>query len=174
MVRVEPDNPQNMDVTVAGLCAQDGRILVVHEHASSRVVLNLPGGHIEAAESPEDAVVREVREETGLAFQPTHLLGCYIWTREHDGKRYLRIVYGGELDVAAGPAVPVTDPNIVASDWLSPTAILAAADDHRYPIVQRSIEDFLAGVREPRRSLRPFLPIPSHLDAVTRRASVLS
>ena len=166
---------QELDVTVAGLCERDGQILVVREHASGKVVLNLPGGHIEAGETPEQAVIREVREETGLVFKPRHLLGCYIWERPRDGKRYLRIVYNGATaDGPTGSLEPVVDPNIVAAEWLTVDAIAAAATDHRYPIVQRSVDDFLAGVRSPRRLVPPGVPLARSLDAVTAQALVIN
>jgi len=34
----------------------------------------VPGGHIELGETAEDAIVREVKEETGLDVRPTKLL----------------------------------------------------------------------------------------------------
>lgn len=37
----------------------------------------LPCGWIEVNESPAEAIVREVREETGLEVVPTHILGVY-------------------------------------------------------------------------------------------------
>jgi ADP-ribose pyrophosphatase YjhB (NUDIX family) len=48
-----------------------GRLLLIQRgHDPHRGLWSLPGGRIEAGESPERAVVREVREETGLEVLP--------------------------------------------------------------------------------------------------------
>jgi 8-oxo-dGTP diphosphatase len=44
----------------------------------------LPGGSVEAAEAPWEAVVREVREETGLEVDVARLIGVYVKRRETD------------------------------------------------------------------------------------------
>ena len=44
----------------------------------------MPGGGIDPGESPADAVVREVREETGLDVEIEALYGVY-WRRDNDG-----------------------------------------------------------------------------------------
>lgn len=134
------------DITVAGLADSAAGILTVYERASSGVVLNLPGGHIETGEVPEQAVVRELREETGLVFKPSYLLGCYSWVNDKRAKRYLRLVYAGSIDQTIGP-IDVTDLNIVSQQWLSPDDIKARRADHRYPIVGKSVADYLAGNR---------------------------
>jgi ADP-ribose pyrophosphatase YjhB (NUDIX family) len=53
-----------------------GRLLLIRRgHEPHRGLWSLPGGRIEAGESPEEAVVREVREETGLDVVPRGLVG---------------------------------------------------------------------------------------------------
>ena len=49
----------------AAVIVHDSRLLMVHEH-DTHEVWTLPGGGIEPGESAEDAVRREVSEETGL------------------------------------------------------------------------------------------------------------
>lgn len=53
----------------------DGRVLLV-QHAGSGVWV-CPGGAIDPDEAPQDAVVREAWEETGLHVQPVALCGVY-------------------------------------------------------------------------------------------------
>jgi 8-oxo-dGTP pyrophosphatase MutT (NUDIX family) len=45
---------------------EDGRVLMVRLQRPGRSFWVLPGGAIESDETPQDAAVREVREETGL------------------------------------------------------------------------------------------------------------
>jgi ADP-ribose pyrophosphatase YjhB (NUDIX family) len=53
-----------------------GRLLLIQRgHDPHRGLWSLPGGRIEAGESPEQAVVREVREETGLDVVPGEPVG---------------------------------------------------------------------------------------------------
>jgi 8-oxo-dGTP pyrophosphatase MutT (NUDIX family) len=49
-------------------------LLVRHSHRNEWVA---PGGAIDPDESPQDAVVREVWEETGLHVVPTHVRGIF-------------------------------------------------------------------------------------------------
>ena len=51
------------------IIVQDGRILLTHELNSGWWLI--PGGGIEEGETPEECVIREVEEETGLIVRPT-------------------------------------------------------------------------------------------------------
>lgn len=58
--------------------------------------LVLPGGHIESGESPRDAALRELREETGLVVDPAmlhFLMNLDAGDRDPRGK-YVSHVYG--------------------------------------------------------------------------------
>ncbi len=53
----------------------EGRVLLCHRRDYD--LWNLPGGGVEADESPWDALVREIKEETGLEAEPVRLTGVY-------------------------------------------------------------------------------------------------
>lgn len=103
-----------MDLRVAAYAVivdEAGRLLLAHWHEGRPGAWTLPGGGLEAGEHPEDAVRREVQEETGFDVEVDELLGIrsrVIPARQRlhgDGKtplHTLRIVYrahivGGEL-----------------------------------------------------------------------------
>lgn len=58
------------------VCIEDGRVLLArHVPPTGESAWTLPGGRVEHAEDPFDAVIREVAEETGCAAVVERLLG---------------------------------------------------------------------------------------------------
>lgn len=138
-------------VTVAAIIERDGRYLLVEEHTPEGLRLNNPAGHLDPGESPLQGVAREALEETAHAFTPTALVGVYLsrFQRPATGEdiTYLRFAYTGDV----GPQQPdrELDTGIVRTLWMTPDEIRASAERHRSPLVQRCIEDHLAGQRFP-------------------------
>jgi len=137
-------------VTVAAVVEQGGRFLLVEEETSEGLRLNNPAGHLEPRESPQQACVREMLEETAHAFRPTALVGVYLSRFQrpsgHD-VTYLRMAFCGEL----GERDPLRrlDDGIVRTVWLTAQEVRASAQRHRSPLVLRCMEDYLAGARHP-------------------------
>ena len=66
------ERTETTELTVLCLIQKDGKILLQNRVKTDWQGYAFPGGHIEVGESIVDAVVREVREETGLTiYNPT-------------------------------------------------------------------------------------------------------
>ena len=139
-------------VTVAALCQRDQRFLLVRERIDGRIVLNQPAGHLEAGESLEQAVIREMREETAYDFQPSGLVGIYRFVIPDTDRTYLRFVFTGELGQRHEQPL---DEGIIAADWLSLDEIESASGQLRTPMVRQCILDYLAKPPYPLQILSP-------------------
>jgi ADP-ribose pyrophosphatase YjhB (NUDIX family) len=84
------------------------RVLLVRQFADS--LWSTPGGVIEPDETPRAAVVREVREETGLDVSVVRLLGVYggpefvVEYPNGDRSQYVSVIF--ECAVRSGEAKP--------------------------------------------------------------------
>lgn len=126
-------------LTVAAVIERQGRFLVVEETdgVSPERVFNQPAGHVEPGESLVDAVRREVKEETGMMFTPTALVGIYQ-LRARNGRDYCRVCFAGSVPPEA-EAHP-EDPEILGCLWLTREELAAAP--LRSGLVLQCVEDF--------------------------------
>lgn len=141
-------------VTVAAVIEHDERpdhFLLVEEHTPEGLRLNNPAGHLEQGEAPQDAVAREVFEETGRIFAPVAFVGVYLarFVRQQEAQdiTYVRLAYSGRVgEPVAGQAL---DEGIVRTVWMHWEEICAQEARLRSPLVLRCMEDYRRGQRLP-------------------------
>ncbi|MDF2686659.1 MAG: hydrolase [Clostridia bacterium] len=62
--------------SVAGIVIKDNKVLLVrHTYGAGKGKLIIPGGYVKFLETPQDAVKREVMEETGILVEPLDIIG---------------------------------------------------------------------------------------------------
>src|SRR5271165_7674194 len=71
--RTYPTRPY---LAVSAAIFRDGRVLIVRRaRPPAHGLYTLPGGGVELGETLEQAVIREIREETALDIEPVELVG---------------------------------------------------------------------------------------------------
>lgn len=98
---------QRLRIAAYALLHDNGRVLLCRlskELPEWEGCWTLPGGGLEFGESPEEAVVREVEEETGLKIKVKNVAGIdsIVVNRDYEDFQGIRIIYhaditGGEL-----------------------------------------------------------------------------
>lgn len=99
-------------VSSSAIVVDGEKVLVVIDPIRREPVL--PGGHLNWRESPADAVIREVREETGFVIRPGHLLGVYTGEELVGEEGIVRLVY--ESTIAGGA---LTSSHEGEATWMS-------------------------------------------------------
>ena len=82
---------EQVELTVLCLIHKDDSYLLQDRIKDDWKGYTLPGGHIEPGESIVDAVIREMREETGLTINNPHLCGVKQFPIE--GGRYIVFLF---------------------------------------------------------------------------------
>jgi len=103
--------PERPILGVGAIIEDRGRVLMVERGQEPlKGVWSLPGGGVEVGERLEDAIRREVREETGLEVEPVSIAEIFERIMPDAGGRpeyhyvlidYLCKVTGGELSAAS-------------------------------------------------------------------------
>ena len=102
--KVTLQGPQNL--RVYGVLLRRHEALIAAEEVAGRDVLKLPGGAVEAGESPEQALIREFMEEGRLTVEPTRLLHAPGTLYSH----WIHGLYTPLFYAVRGDGEPVTPP----------------------------------------------------------------
>lgn len=113
---------QEIRVGAYGLLLRDNKMLLCRLSSQARNsagLWTLPGGGLDFGESPEDAVVREVGEETGLRVTTGCLRGVNSICKVIEQRRFhsIRIIYDAHYE--SGELRFEQDGTTDACDWFS-------------------------------------------------------
>ncbi|MEV0217754.1 NUDIX domain-containing protein [Micromonospora sp. ALFpr18c] len=121
---------QRLRVAAYAVCLRDEHLLLARwvSPDGARRHWTLPGGGVEHAEDPFDAVVREVAEETGYEARVEHLLGVNSRTRHVERTdsdvvelHMLAVFYRARI--AGGELRPETDDTTDLARWIPMTRV---------------------------------------------------
>ena len=100
----------------------------------------VPGGMVELGESLAAAVVREVREETGLTVVPRELLAVFDHVDTEEGRvRYHYVIVDFLCDYVSGTAEAASDAEALA--------LVAPSDLPAYDLPEKALEVVREGFR---------------------------
>lgn len=138
--------------SVAGIVRDSGnRVLLVRQRDNG--VWSTPGGIVEMEDTPADAVVREVWEETGLVVRPSRIIGVYggpnfvVVYPNGDETQYISCMF--ECDVLSGQLRAGDDEISEVRFWSRDEARLLSMSPWLPPVLDRLFDESLTGWFEP-------------------------
>ena len=159
------------DLTVAAVVEHEDQYLVVEEYSMGRRVFTQPGGHIESNETPEQAVVREVLEETGCTVECQDMIGVYLWIHPQTRQQFLRIVYAAKF-ISCDESAKLDD-GILSRRWMSLQDLRDRRTSLRTPAALRCVEDYVDGRRESDALLTGMLPLQQNVHRILATADLV-
>ncbi|MDZ7578350.1 MAG: NUDIX hydrolase [Candidatus Nanopelagicales bacterium] len=133
------DRPKTALETSAGGLVVDSMsddahaLLISRYDRRKRLIWSFPKGHVEEGETDQQAAIREVKEETGIAARVVEPLGPIDFWFMAEGRRIHKTVHHF-LMLAEGGELSAEDPEVVSVEWVPLTAVfgrLVYADERK-------------------------------------------
>lgn len=135
--------PETPKLTVDAVTILNGKVVLVRrKNPPYQGMFALPGGFVEIGETTENAVLRELKEETGLSAEIVKLLGVYS-DPDRDPRGYtVSVCY-----LVIGNGKPVADTDAKEIGIFDITEIPELAFDHN-KIINQAREDIYGVLSE--------------------------
>jgi len=130
-------------IRTSAIIVSDSSLLLIKHKLPTRTqpVWMPPGGGVSFGETLEDALKREVKEETGLVVQPINLL----WVHEFLEKPYHALEYYFECSIAGGMLKLGRDPEIPENDQiLQELKFISSQKAEELPVYPEFLNDFIS------------------------------
>jgi 8-oxo-dGTP diphosphatase len=130
-----------MRTRAAAILIEDDQIALIERHRAGRHYFTIPGGGVDQGETPEQAVVREMLEETGLTIVIQKLI-AEVWFQGDRQLYYLVERLSGEFGTGDGVEMlhpQPLNPNIGTYDpiWMKVVEI------PNHPLVPKEIAQLI-------------------------------
>ena len=107
---------KHIETIARGVCIKDGKVLLCLP--KDRSYSYLPGGHIEFGETGREALVREMKEETGLDATAGELLGVVESSFVQKGEKHCEINLIYRMKVKGEQADVTSRESWICFDWV--------------------------------------------------------
>src|SRR3989338_7167082 len=129
----------------------NGKILLLKKHMYGNVRWDIPGGKVVSTESPIDALIREITEETGLSVKIIKPLGVWSFHSTKIGNQIVCTTFlckplDNEVDISKNPEEGY---NVTGFEWVSKEEII----NGNYPVnenLRKFIEEHLESELKPK------------------------
>ncbi len=127
-------------VSAKAIILNDDKFLVLKQSRPGMSYWDLPGGKLEYGETPEEAVIREVKEEVDLVVMPIKLIGTWWFFSPVNKYQVICLTYLCEardfgIDLTKNPA----DETIKEYAWISKDEFLTG----QFPFLHESIRNIV-------------------------------
>lgn len=141
-------------VVTGAIIEKEGKFLLVKENRGKDAgKWNQPAGWVDVGENPVTAVMREVKEETGLDFEPTGILGIFSLVRKDreiepgNMPHPIKLIFVGKI---AGGEIAPSGKEISEVKWFTPEEIESMGRDTLRDLdIKQEVRDYQKGVSYP-------------------------